>query len=203
MVAAGHTATATERETGVEIAAERFVDAAPGAVFAFLSNMENHWLLADRFVELVSLELAGGVGDGGTVRLRGPLRLHRTATTRVDAVSPERLAGSAAIGRRTHATLRWTLNPHDGGTAVRLAATVETLSLVDRLLLGLGGRRWLRVCFAATIERLAHQLAPLQYTGRENDGTGLYGYVGNTPLTATDPPGLHAMISRPQGIPIG
>jgi hypothetical protein len=142
----------------VEITAESLVEAGPGVVFAFLADLENHWLLTDRFVELVSLDVRRGVGVGGTVRVHGPLPLRRTATTLVVAVSPERLAGTAAIGRRTRATVQGTLNPHDSGTTVRLAATVESLSLPDRLLLGVEGQSRLRVCFAATIERLAQQL---------------------------------------------
>ena len=143
----------------MEIAAEGLVDAGPGAVFTFLSDLENHWVLADRFVELVSLELREGAGDGGTVRLRGPFGLQRTVSTRVGAVSPGQLAGSAEIGRRTRATLRWTLCPRGSGTTVRLSATVESLSRPDRLLLVAGGQRWLRGRFAATIQRLADHLA--------------------------------------------
>jgi hypothetical protein len=47
----------------VEIAAEGLVGAAPAAVAKWLTDLENHWVLADRFVELVSLEHRGGVGD--------------------------------------------------------------------------------------------------------------------------------------------
>jgi hypothetical protein len=142
----------------VEIAAERFVEADSEAVSAFLWDLENHWLLADRFVELVSLEPRAGVGDRGTVRLRGPVSLRRTASTRVLAVSPGQLLGSAEIGRRTRARLRWTLSPRQNGTAVRLSATVLKLVLSDRLLLAIGGERWLRGRFDATIARLAEHV---------------------------------------------
>jgi hypothetical protein len=108
----------------VEVAVERFVEPDPEAVSAFLWDLENRWLLADRFVELVSLEPRGGVGDRGTVRLRGPVGLRRMASTRVLPVSPGELLGSAEIGRRTRARLRWTLSPRENGTAVRLSATV-------------------------------------------------------------------------------
>jgi hypothetical protein len=38
----------------VEIAAARLVGAGPEAVFAFLSNLKSHWVLGDRFVELLN-----------------------------------------------------------------------------------------------------------------------------------------------------
>jgi hypothetical protein len=60
----------------MEIAAERFVEADPEAVSGLLSDLGNHWLLADRSAELVSLEPRRGVGDGKTVRLRGPVGHH-------------------------------------------------------------------------------------------------------------------------------
>jgi hypothetical protein len=143
----------------VEITAERLVDAGPEAVFPFLSDLENHWVLAHRFVELLKLELRGGLGDGGTVRLRGPLGLRRTARTRVLVVSHGHLVGTANIGRRTQATLEWTVSPCGRGSTVSLSATVQSLSLPDRLLLAGGGTRWLRGCFAATLDRLADHVA--------------------------------------------
>jgi uncharacterized protein YndB with AHSA1/START domain len=145
----------------VEIATERLVDASTETVFAFLSDLDKHWLLADRSIELVSLEVRGGVRQGGTVRLQGPLGLHRTANTRVlDVSPPHRLVGSAEVGRRTRALVRWILAPHGNRTAVRLSATVVSLALPDRLLFAAGGERWLRARFAATIARLAQEVAP-------------------------------------------
>ena len=63
------------------IAAERVVAAPPRAVFSFLADLENHWLLTDRFVEVLTLERPadGGPAHGGTVRMRGPFGLGRTA----------------------------------------------------------------------------------------------------------------------------
>jgi hypothetical protein len=82
----------------------------------------------------------------------------RTASTRVLAVSPGELLGSAEIGRRTRARMRWTLSPRENGTAVRLSATVLKLALSDRLLLAIGGERWLHGRFDATIARLAEHV---------------------------------------------
>lgn len=144
----------------MEIAAEGLVDARAEAVFAFLSDLGNHWLLADRFVELLSVHPTGTVGQGGEVRLRGPVMLHRTASTRVLRVSPPgQLVGTAEVRHRTRAMLRWTVCPHGNATAVRLSATVLRLGVLDRLPLAVDGGRWLRRRFTATIARLDEHVA--------------------------------------------
>jgi hypothetical protein len=151
----------------VEIAAEGLVDESMETVFTFLSDLDKHWLLADRSIELISLEAQDGVRQGGTVRLHGPLALHRTARTRVlDMSPPDELVGSAELGRRTRALVRWTLSPRGNRTTVRLSATVLTLAVSDRLLLAAGGKPWLRARFAATIARLAEQVGPRQAVRR-------------------------------------
>ena len=70
-------------------------------LFAYLADLEQHWQLADRFIEVVSLERPPGDGParGGVVCMRGPFGIRRAAHTRVDEVEPPtRLAGSAAVG---------------------------------------------------------------------------------------------------------
>ena len=47
-------------------------------VFEFLSDLENHWLLADGAISVVSV----APGDGGRVRMRGPLGVHRAVGRR-------------------------------------------------------------------------------------------------------------------------
>jgi uncharacterized protein YndB with AHSA1/START domain len=138
------------------IEATGLVPAAPEAVFAFLADLANHWDLADRWVEVVSLTPAH---DGGRVRVRGPLGLSRTVDTRVDSVrEPELIEGTATLGR-TRAGVRWELHPDAGGTRVRLVATVLGAGRLDRLLLAAGGRRWLRHRFTVTLGRLAEAVA--------------------------------------------
>jgi carbon monoxide dehydrogenase subunit G len=139
-------------------AAQREVHAPPAEVFAFLADLETHWQLADRFIEVVSLERpsAGGPAYGGVVRMRGPLGLARTARTRVvEAHPPGRLAGTAAVGRATLARVSWTLTQHGDGTRVRLDASIEHTSSLDRLMLAAGGRRWLGRRFESILDTLA------------------------------------------------
>jgi hypothetical protein len=71
------------------IEAGTVVPAAPPAVFDFLSDLRNHWVVAGRWIQVVALD---GDGDGGRVRIRGPLGLRRTAVTSVDQVQAPRSA---------------------------------------------------------------------------------------------------------------
>lgn len=145
------------------IAAEALVPAPAEEVFGYLSDLRNHWELADRFIEVVSLERSADAGEagpatGGRVRIRGPFGLRRTAATRVVAVEPtHRMAGCAHVGRRTTAEVRWTLNAGRGRTRVRLEARVLGAGVLDRVLLGLGGRAWLRRSFAGVLARLGQR----------------------------------------------
>jgi Polyketide cyclase / dehydrase and lipid transport len=150
-----------QRSPTAAIEAVALVPAEPEEVFDFLSDFANHCRLASRFVEVVELESArnGGAADRGVVRLRGPLGLRRTASTKVTAARPPRLMiGTAEIAGGTRARVSWTLARRLGDTRVRLAAEVDCTSRLDRLLLALGGRRWLERRFEETIEALAGAL---------------------------------------------
>src|SRR4051812_8829708 len=97
------------------------------AVFPVLADPGNHWALADAAIEVLTLERSGGPGtpaDGGHVRLRGPLGIRRTVVTRVDVVEePVTLAGTALVGDRTRARVRWDLEDAGAGaTRVTLQA---------------------------------------------------------------------------------
>jgi uncharacterized protein YndB with AHSA1/START domain len=123
-----------------EIAAVGLVPAPPEAVFAFLADLQNHWLLAGRFIEVVRLDGPPGSHHGGRVRMRGPLGLHRTARTLVEAAHPPHLmVGTATVGRSTRGCVSWTLTARDGATSVRLAAAVDEAGAIDRALLAIGG----------------------------------------------------------------
>jgi Polyketide cyclase / dehydrase and lipid transport len=127
----------------------------PEAVFGFLTKLENHWRLAGRWVEAVSIE------DGsGRVRIHGPLGLRRTArTTVVDATPSHVMHGTAELSGGTIARVAWELGEDSGGTVVRLSAEVERATLRDRLLLALGGRTWMKRHFDGILARLDEQLS--------------------------------------------
>ena len=150
-----------ERSPAAAIEAAALVPAEPQEVFAFLSDLGNHWRLASRVVEVVERESArnGDAANRGVVRLRGPLGMRRTARTTVTAARPPRLMiGTAEIAGGTRARVSWTLAARLGQTRVRLAAEVENARRLDRLLLALGGRRWLERRFHETLAALAAEL---------------------------------------------
>ena len=150
-----------DAEQTADVEAAALIPASPEEVFEFLSDLRNHWRLADRFVEVVTLETSeGGAADGGTVRVRGPLGLRRTATTRVVAArEPRLMIGTAELHGGTRARVSWVLGKRLTSTRVRLAAEIERASTLDRALLALGGRWWLQRRFASTLERLAAEFA--------------------------------------------
>ena len=142
-----------------DIEASRLVRADRGEVFSFLADLENHWRIADRFVEVVGLTGPPGARTGGRVRIRGPFGVQRVARTQVDFARPvDELGGSARIGNVTTGRVRWLLHAADGGTTVTLAARVEQAGTRDRLLLALGGRVWMRRRFVTTLRALDDRL---------------------------------------------
>jgi hypothetical protein len=142
------------------IEAERVITASPQEAFDYLARLDHHWQLTDRRVAVVSLDHAPGAPDGssfdrGTVRMRGPLGIGRTAYTVVDAAEPpSSLRGHAVLGGGTLARVSWTLADAGHSTWVRLAAEIESASALDRILLALGGRVWMRRMFASVLDRL-------------------------------------------------
>ena len=138
----------------MRIEASREVSAPPAVVFAFLSDLENHWRLTGRWVEAVAL-----ADSNGSVRIHGPLGLRRTARTTVVDSDPDRtMHGTAELSGGTLARIAWDLEANGSGTAVRLSAEVERTTRSDRILLALGGQAWMTRRFAAILARLDEQL---------------------------------------------
>lgn len=135
----------------------RVIPGAAAAVFEFLADLDNHLLFHDRHIRIVQLDGDPGARQGGQLHLRGPLGLRRIARTEVLRRQPPHLmTGLARIGDRTVAHVHWALHPHtDEQTRVELTTTITSTSVVDRAMLGLGGRRWLRRRIAGTLATLA------------------------------------------------
>jgi len=149
-----------DAERAPDIEAAGLVRAAPEEVFEFLSDLHNHWRVADPFVDVLTLDPAeDGAPAGGTVCIRGPLGIKRTARTRVVASrAPRLIIGTAEIGDGTRARVSWTLAGRLGDTRVRLAAEIDHASGADRVLLALGGKRWLAKRFSGALDRLAREM---------------------------------------------
>ncbi len=138
-----------------DIEAAALIPAPPEEVFEFLCDLANHWRLAGRHLTVVSLSDGG---DGGVVRINGPLGMRRTARTQVTASrQPRLMIGIAELEGGTRARVSWTLAGRMNQTRVRLAADVEHASALDRLLLALGGRLWMRRVFRHALARLAQR----------------------------------------------
>jgi hypothetical protein len=139
------------------ISAAASVDRPAARIFEFLSDLDNHWLLGDRFVSLDSV----GPG-GGRIRIRGPLGISRLARTQIVSTRPPTetepgcLEGRAELDSGSAGRIAWYVAP-DGPqrSRVELEAVVERCTGLDRAVLLLGGRRWLH-------RSLVHTLAGLE-----------------------------------------
>jgi hypothetical protein len=138
----------------------------PADVFAFLAELRNHWQLTGRFVALEEVEESGPAAEGGWIRVRGPLGISRLAHTRLVRSTPPSdgvggvLEGRAEVPNGTSARIDWMLSAAPGGTRVSLRIVIEKATLTDRLLLVLGGRRWLEsVLLRSALENLEQALA--------------------------------------------
>jgi hypothetical protein len=136
------------------LCAEGTVAHTPDEVYAFLARLENHWRLNDEYLRMESLR---SDRRGATISVRGPGGLRRTALTEVTtAQAPHRFGGTVTTTTRTRAGAWWTIEPNPSGARVSLSAAIVPRGIVDRVLLALGGRRWLeRRC-----ERVVAQLGP-------------------------------------------
>lgn len=137
------------------IVAQALVRAPVQAVWLLLADLREHWLLADRWTEVLRID-----ADGGTIRLRGPAGVRRTVHVRVtERVAEVELEGVALLGVATAARVRWRLAA-EGEAATRVTLVAEGISAGpgDRVLLALGARRWLRWRFGVTLARLDERL---------------------------------------------
>jgi hypothetical protein len=152
------------------IAANGIVEAEPAAVFAFLSDLRNHWQLTGRWVRVLNLTGPDLGPTGGWVELRGPLGMRRRLkTTVIETEEPARIDGMAELGSRTRTRVSWVLAPQgQWRTAVRLEAQILSADRVDRVLLSVGAGRWLGARFQATLGQLSLLLAP-QHRGERSE----------------------------------
>ena len=142
------------------IIARRQISAPAAAVIRFLADLEHHVRLAPESVQVLRLSGPRGCPAHALVRLTGPLGMQRTASTELlQTRLANSIAGQARIGERTVASVVWSVEENAGGSVVTLSATVDAASPIDRMVLVLGGHRWLARRFAAALQRLSDVLA--------------------------------------------
>jgi hypothetical protein len=128
------------------------VSAPARAVYDFLERLPNHALITGSGLRL---EGVTADGRGARIALRGPLGIRRTARTCVTRLHrPRHFGGTAQVGRRTVAYVHWTIDHAETGSRVTLTATILRAGPLDRLLLTLGGIRWLTRSFRRAIALL-------------------------------------------------
>jgi hypothetical protein len=156
-------------EDTITISARRRVPAGAAETFAFLAAPATHQRLQVRGIASLSLDDdPRDLLSGGAIVLRGPLGLRRAVRTRIALHQPPtRLAGSALTDSGTRAHISWTLRPQpDRSAVVELTAVLGPIARRDRALLAVGGRRWIRHLFAATLRQLGAELGCAAKGGR-------------------------------------
>ena len=149
------------RKDGEDVVASVTVGAARSEIFEFLERLENHCALAEAKAEIVGFEGPAEARSAGRVVLRGPAGVHREARIRLtDRAKPAWIAGTAVTGPKTIARIRWDLSGKDGRTQVTLRVRVVETSVADRVLLAIGGRRWLRGLFEQALQSLKARFEP-------------------------------------------
>jgi hypothetical protein len=139
------------------IRAEGTVTNTPEEVYAFLERLENHRLLGDEHLHMESLR---DDRRGATISVRGPAGLRRTALTEVTTTqAPHRFGGTVTTTTNTRAGAWWTIEPNPLGARVSLNAAIAPRGIVDRVLLAVGGRRWLERRCERVVVRLGPALA--------------------------------------------
>jgi len=130
-------------------------------VYAFLADLGNHWRLASRWIEVVTLDRAGERADRATVRLSGPLGLARTVQTRVDSVTPPAAIRGYGTSGSTEADVSWALAAVAEATRVSVEVRLMRASLADRAIWLCFGRVWLARRLQLTVSGLDDVLAAL------------------------------------------
>ncbi len=123
-------------------------------VFGFLADLGNHWRLASRWIEVVTLDRAGERADRATVLLSGPLGLARTVRTRVDSLTPPSAIHGFGTSGRTDAGVSWTLSPAAEATRVSVEVRLIRASATDRAIWLCFGRAWLARRLQLTVSGL-------------------------------------------------
>ena len=145
------------------IIATRTIAADADALHELLADPANQWRLATAFADIAALPPAGKHCEA---RLRLPFGVRRPASMHVKPSRKHRLLTTEVrLGHRTVAWVTWILTPDPGTTEADVAVQLESRSLITRLVLLLGGRRWIARRLDTTLATLATTAARVAEDG--------------------------------------
>src|SRR5918997_4871899 len=135
----------------------RTIPAGGDKLHGLVCDPANQWRPATRLADIAALEPAG---DRCDAQLRLPMGARWHASVHVKPSRKGRLLTcEARLGRRTVAWVTWILTPDRGTTEIDLAVQLESRSLATRLVLLLGGRRWIARRLEMALTKLATTVA--------------------------------------------
>ena len=116
-------------------------------IFAYLADIANHPEFSDHYLKEWHLTRIDSVGRGAGARYRVDAPFNRFGWADMTFIEVERPYRIVAAGRggkfnRNKTFPTWTLTPDGAGTRVEHMTETEPALLTDRIMEGLGLRRW-------------------------------------------------------------
>jgi hypothetical protein len=135
----------------MSIITSRAVNSPPAEVFAFLSEIRNHWPIASSLVSIDDVS-----DNGGHIVVHGPFGVKRRAHTSLRRVecSLGVVEGIAEDAEGTLAVITWKVEGLREISRVQLEVDLRRRGRKDQLLLFFGGRFWLHLCLRRTLGNL-------------------------------------------------
>jgi uncharacterized protein YndB with AHSA1/START domain len=147
-------------------------------VFDYLQDIANHPEFTDHYLVDWHLTRLDSVGRGAGARFRVKAPANRFSWADVTFAEVERPHRIVEVGRTGKNNRVRTLGVYDlapaaaGSTRVRFTLETVPATLADRLLEGLGARRWLRRKNQRAMHRLRAILEGRRGRGADSDGAG-------------------------------
>ncbi len=118
-------------------------------VFDYLADIANHAEFSDHYLKDWRLTRVDSVGQGAGARFRLDAPFQRFGWADMTFIEVERPYRIVAAGRggkfnRNKTFSTWTLTPSGGATQVEFTTETETALITDRIMEGIGLRRWFR-----------------------------------------------------------
>jgi uncharacterized protein YndB with AHSA1/START domain len=118
-------------------------------VFDYLADIANHAEFSDHYLKDWRLTRIDSVGRGAGARFRWDARFQRFGWADMTFIEVERPYRIVAAGRggkfnRNKTFSTWTLSPTSGGTRVEYTTETEPALITDRIMEGLGLRRFFK-----------------------------------------------------------